>query len=259
MPWESKKWRGVTLMFLHYQMVVVSVHWVVHKVEVEQSAQTTILFCPLYWIEPLRRETTLCALSIKYYFFRDRNVTNKLFPMFLLWLFCFPATGVEGWCSSRVTTCAGTDPCTQDPVPKMLSVPWRRGRKGEGRMFLFTMPATVTLQQPSNCCGDKRKQSAAHPHTAGYCCTKDDCLHWYKKQCVLFLKLKTNSANIYSERLDSLDSKQIDFDLIGQWLLTICSISPKNKITTVTFDLVGCIRGSFTQMRWKRFNDLLLY
>lgn len=87
MPWESKKWRGVTLMFLHYQMVVVSVHWVVHKVEVEQSAQTTILFCPLYWIEPLRRETTLCALSIKYYFFRDRNVTNKLFPMFLLWLF----------------------------------------------------------------------------------------------------------------------------------------------------------------------------
>lgn len=57
------------------------------------------------------------------------------------------------------------------------------------------------LREQSNCCGDKRKQSAAHPHTAGYCWTKDDYLHWYKKQCILFLELKINPANIYSKHL----------------------------------------------------------
>lgn len=52
-------------------------------------------------------------------------------------------------------------------------------------------------QQQSDCCGDPKKQSAAHPHAAGSCWTKDDYLYWYKKHRILFLKLKID--NIYSK------------------------------------------------------------
>lgn len=73
-----------------------------------------------------------------------------------------------------------------------------------GQDVLIYNACYCDLQQQSNCCGDKRKQSAAHPHTAGYCGTKDDYLRWYKKQLILFLKLKINLANIYSKHLNRL-------------------------------------------------------
>lgn len=59
-----------------------------------------------------------------------------------------------------------------------------------GQDVLIYNACYCDLQQQSNCCGDKRKQSAAHPHTAGSCWTKEDYLHWYNKQHILFLKLK---------------------------------------------------------------------
>lgn len=78
--------------------------------------------------------------------------------------------------------------------------------KGEARMFLFTASCTFycDLKQQSNCHVDERKQSAAHPHTAGCWHTKDDYLHWYKKQCILFLRLKINPS-VYSNHMSQRD------------------------------------------------------
>ena len=104
--------------------------------------------------------------------------------------------------------------------------------KGEDRMFLFTIPSHDDPEQQCDCCADKRKQSAAHPHTAGFRCTKEDYLPWYKKQCILFLKLKINPANIYSKHLGWLIQSDIMMIIIYSSLFSF-----RDEITAVTFNL----------------------
>ncbi len=93
--------------------------------------------------------------------------------------------------------------------PKMVAVQSWSGRKRWGQDVLIYSACNCDLQQQSDCCGDKRKQSAAHPHTAGYCWTKEDYLDWYKKQRILFLKLKINVGNIYSKQLGRYSQSDI--------------------------------------------------
>lgn len=131
-----------------------------------------------------------------------QNVLNS-FPCSHVPFHCFPAKGKSGAPHISPLGLCLTHATTQDPVPQnggcSVLLTWA---ERWGQDVLIYNARYCDLQQQSNCCGDKRKQSAAHPHTAGYCWTKEDYLHWYKKQSILFLKLKINPANIYFKHLN---------------------------------------------------------
>lgn len=86
-------------------------------------------------------------------------------------------------------------------IPGCWVLMWA-GRWGQDALIYIVL--LHDLQQHSNCCGDKRKQSAAHPHTAGNHLTKEDYLYWYKKQSILLLESKIHPVNIYSKELGQI-------------------------------------------------------
>lgn len=137
----------------------------------------------------------------------DWDVIAKWFPMFscAISLFSRYRDGrvvlitFPNLCCAWPRTHHHSRSCPQDGGCSVLTWAERWGQD----VLIYNACYCDLQQQQSDCCGDKRKQSAAHPHTAGYCWTKEDYLHWYKKQRILFLKLKINPANIYSKHLDT--------------------------------------------------------
>lgn len=122
---------------------------------------------------------------------------------------------------------------SQDRVSKMVAVQSWHGRKCEGRMFLFTVPATVTCSSRVIVVAiKKKKNSLQHIHTLQGTPGQKRIIYSDIKRLHPVSGVKNKTQQIFI-----LNTWSDGSDLISHWLFTFDSISFGNEITALTFNL----------------------